>query len=51
MGSKLFVSLKSFALDSEKSSETGLPIPYLRFLVSHVNSSRLSKILEPALKS
>lgn len=42
---KLHVSLKSFSLDSDKSSPTGLPIPYLRFLVSHVNSGRLTKII------
>ena len=42
---KLHVTLKSFSLDSDKTSPTGLPIPYLRFLVSHVNSSRLAKIV------
>jgi hypothetical protein len=27
----------------------GLPIPYIKFLVSHVNSSRLAKIIEGAI--
>ena len=51
-GEKIFVTLQSFAIESEKSgSEGGLPIPYLRFLINHVNSSRLTKIIEPALKA
>ena len=50
-GSKLHVTLKSFVIESENSNECGLPMPYLRFLLNHVNSSRLVKIIEPALKS
>lgn len=45
MGNKLHVTLKSFSLESEKSNEGGLPIPYLRFLINHVNSARLVKII------
>ena len=26
-------------------------MPYLRFLINHVNSARLAKIIEPALKT
>ena len=50
--SKLFVVLKSFNIETETGHKTmeGLPIPYLRFLVSHVNSSRLAKIIEGAMK-
>lgn len=51
MNHKLHVSLKSFGLISEKGSQTGLPIPYLKFLIGHVNSSRLVKIIEPSLKN
>lgn len=51
MNNKLHVTLKSFGLISEKGSETGLPIPYLKFLIGHVNSSRLVKIIEPSLKN
>ena len=50
-GEKIFVTLRSFVIESDKSNEGGLPMPYLRFLLNHVNSSRLVKIIEPALKS
>ena len=49
-GEKLHTTLRSFFVESERTSEGGLPMPYLRFLINHVNSSRLVKIIEPALK-
>jgi hypothetical protein len=48
---KLHVTLKSFTIESEKSNEGGLPIPYLRFLIHHVNSGRLVKIIESSIRS
>lgn len=51
MGEKLHVNLKSFVVESERSNECGLPIPYLRFLIQHVNSSRLVRILESSIRS
>ena len=50
-GEKIHVTLKSFTVESERSSEGGLPMPYLRFLINHVNSARLAKIIEPAMKT
>lgn len=50
-GHKLNVTLKSFSVDSDRSAEGGLPMPYLRFLINHVNSARLVKIIEPAMRS
>jgi hypothetical protein len=50
-GEKLHITLKSFTIESEKSNEGGLPIPYLRFLIHHVNSARLVKIIESSIKS
>jgi hypothetical protein len=50
-GEKLHITLKSFTIESEKSNEEGLPIPYLRFLIHHVSSVRLVKIIESSIKS
>jgi hypothetical protein len=50
-GEKLSVTLKSFTVESEKSNEEGLPIPYLKFLIHHVNSLRLVKIIESSIRS
>lgn len=49
---KIFASLKSFELEilhPNKGSQ-GLPIPYLKFLLDHVNSSRLIMVIEGALQ-
>ena len=50
-GQKLHATLRSFFVESDKSSEGGLPMPYLRFLINHVNSARLAKIIEPAMRT
>lgn len=50
-GHKLHVTLRSFYIESDRAAEGGLPMPYLRFLINHVNSARLAKIVEPAMKT
>ena len=50
--SKLYVTMKSFELEiiQPSTGSRGLPLPYLKFLLEHVNSSRLVMVLESALK-
>lgn len=44
---KLYLTLKSCELEviQPSTGSQGLPIPYLRFLVEHVNSSRLVMVM------
>ncbi|CAM6005737.1 unnamed protein product [Sphagnum balticum] len=50
--SKLYVTMKSFELEilNQNSGSQGLPLPYLKFMLEHVNSSRLVMVLESSLK-
>jgi hypothetical protein len=52
-GEKVFVVLKSFNIETASAHKTmdGLPIPYIKFIVTHVNSSRLAKVIEGAMKN
>ena len=50
---RLLVTLKSFVIESEQTKRAveTLPLAYITLMINHVNSSKLAKSIEGAMKS